>query len=137
MAVGVVGVSMSGPIMAGATASPALAIAFWRNGLGALAVSPFAWRARHELARLTRRQLGLCLLAGVMLAAHFATWTTSLRMTSVASATALVCLQVAWVVVITRLSGETVVRRVWMGSGSRLPECSSSPASTSRSRPRR
>jgi drug/metabolite transporter (DMT)-like permease len=117
MAVGVVGVSMSGPIMAGATAVPALAIAFWRNGLGALAVAPFALRARHELASLTRRQLGLCLLAGVMLAAHFATWTTSLRMTSVASATALVSLQVAWVVVLTRLTGATVVRRVWLGIG--------------------
>jgi drug/metabolite transporter (DMT)-like permease len=115
MVVGVVGVSMSGPIMAGATGVAALAIAFWRNGLGALAVSPFAWRARRELAGLTRRQLGLCLLAGVMLAAHFATWTISLRLTSVASATALVCLQVAWVVLLTRLSGQPVVRRVWVG----------------------
>jgi drug/metabolite transporter (DMT)-like permease len=115
MAIGVVGVSMSGPIMAGATAVPALAIAFWRNGLGALAVAPFAARAWRELVSLTRRQLLLCLLAGATLAAHFATWTTSLRMTSVASATALVCLQAAWIVVITRLMGENVVGRVWLG----------------------
>jgi drug/metabolite transporter (DMT)-like permease len=115
MAIGVVGVSMSGPIMAGATAVPALAIAFWRNGLGALAVAPFAARAWRELVSLTRRQLRLCLLAGATLAAHFATWTTSLRMTSVASATALVCLQAAWIVVITRLMGENVVGRVWLG----------------------
>ena len=115
MVVGVVGVSMSGPIMAGATGVPALAIAFWRNGLGALAVSPFAFRARSELAALPRRTLGLCLLAGGMLASHFATWTISLRLTSVASATALVCLQVAWVVLLTRLSGVPVARRVWLG----------------------
>ncbi len=115
MVVGVVGVSMSGPIMAGATAVPALAIAFWRNGLGAVAVSPFAVRARRELAGLSRRQLGLCLLAGVMLAAHFATWTSSLRLTSVAAATALVSLQVAWVVVLSKLVGDRVVRRVWLG----------------------
>lgn len=115
MVVGVVGVSMSGPIMAGATAVPALAISFWRNALGSAAVAPFAWRARAELAALSRRQLGLCLLAGATLAAHFGTWVTALRLTSVASATALVCLQVAWVVVLTRLSGQHVVRRVWLG----------------------
>jgi drug/metabolite transporter (DMT)-like permease len=116
LVVGIVGVSMSGPIMAGATAVPALAIAFWRNGLGSVAVAPFALvRSRAELAGLSRQQLGLCLLAGAMLALHFGTWTSSLRLTSVASATALVCLQVAWVVVLTRLSGETVVRRVWLG----------------------
>jgi drug/metabolite transporter (DMT)-like permease len=40
---------------------------------------------------------------------------SSLRLTSVASATALVSLQVAWVVVLTRLLGQPVVRRVWLG----------------------
>ena len=116
MVVGVIGVSMSGPIMAGATAVPALAIAFWRNGLGALAVAPVALvRNRRELATMSRTQLRLCLLAGTMLAAHFATWTVSLRMTSVASATALVCLQVAWVVVISRLRGIASGRQVWLG----------------------
>ncbi len=116
LVVGVLGVSMSGPIMAGATAVPALAIAFWRNGLGAIAVAPVAFfRGRAELRALTRAQLRLSLLSGVMLAAHFATWVTSLRLTSVASATALVSLQVAWVVVLSRFAGVPVVGRVWLG----------------------
>ena len=116
LVVGVVGVSMSGPIMAGATAVPALAIAFWRNGLGAIAVAPVALvRGRAELRAMTSAQLRLSLLSGVMLAAHFATWVSSLRLTSVASATALVSLQVAWVVVLSRFTGVPVVRRVWLG----------------------
>lgn len=116
LVVGVVGVSMSGPIMAGATAVPALAIAFWRNGLGAIAVAPVAFvRGRAALRAVTREQLRLSLLSGVMLAAHFATWVTSLRLTSVASATALVSLQVAWVVVLSRFVGIPVVRQVWLG----------------------
>jgi drug/metabolite transporter (DMT)-like permease len=50
-----------------------------------------------------------------MLAGHFAAWTSSLKMTSVASATALVSLQVAWVVVLARLSGRSIDTRVWVG----------------------
>ncbi len=39
--VGILGVSASGPLMAG-TSAPALAIGFWRNALGTLAIAPFA-----------------------------------------------------------------------------------------------
>ena len=41
-----------------------------------------------------------------MLALHFGTWVTSLTLTSVASATAIVCLQIAWVVAWQLLRGE-------------------------------
>ena len=44
------------------------------------------------------RQLLLVLLAGACLAAHFGFWITSLTMTSVASSTAIVSLQIIWVV---------------------------------------
>ena len=40
------------------------------------------------------------------LALHFGTWVTSLTLTSVASATAIVCLQIAWVVAWQLLHGE-------------------------------
>ncbi|GAA3513856.1 hypothetical protein GCM10022234_05810 [Aeromicrobium panaciterrae] len=103
--VAILGVSASGPLMAGASA-PALAIGFWRNALGTLAVAPFAARTvRGELKLLGRRGWRDVALAGLMLALHFATWVTALKMTSVAAATAMVSMQVVFVVVIDRLRG--------------------------------
>jgi len=113
--VGVFGVSASGPLMAG-TGAPALAIALWRNALATAVLVPLAAATRRtELRWLSRRQLAATGLAGLMLAAHFATWVSALKLTSVASATALVCLQVAWVVLIGRLRGQVVGRAVVVG----------------------
>jgi drug/metabolite transporter (DMT)-like permease len=50
LAVGIAGISLSGPLVA-VTAAPALAIAFWRNALAAAALLPVA-AARGELAAL-------------------------------------------------------------------------------------
>lgn len=114
--VGVVGVASSGPLMAAATAVPALAMSLWRTGLGAFVVGGAAvTRHRAELGGLARRDWVRSGFAGLMLAGHFAAWTSSLKLTSVASATALVCLQVAWVVVLARLSGTGIERGVWFG----------------------
>jgi drug/metabolite transporter (DMT)-like permease len=115
MVVGVIGASMSGPLMA-AAAAPALAIAFWRTGLAAGALTPtVVMRQRPQIRDLRRREWRLCLLAGLMLAGHFATWASALKITSVASATALVCSQVGWVVVLSRLTGAPVPDRVVAG----------------------
>jgi drug/metabolite transporter (DMT)-like permease len=116
LVVGVLGVSLSGPLMAAATSVPALAMSFWRSGLGALAVAPGGLtRYRAQLGALPRQAVVRSCFAGGMLACHFAAWTASLKMTSVASATALVCLQAAWVVVLSRLAGTATSRRVWLG----------------------
>ncbi len=112
-----VAVSTSGPMIAALTA-PALAIAFWRNFLGAgatLLVVGARGSARQELRSLTRRQVGLITSAGVLLAAHFACWTPSLSYTTVASATALVCSQPVWTALGERLLGRPVTRRTWVG----------------------
>lgn len=117
LAVGVAAISTSGPIIA-ATAAPALAIAFWRNAFGTLAVTPVAvWRSGAELRRLGRAELRLSLSGGVLLAAHFATWIPSLSLTSVASSTALIATQPAWAALLARASGQQVTRRVWAGIG--------------------
>lgn len=114
--IGVLGVSLSGPLMAAATAVPALAMSLWRTGLGSLASLPRCLsRHRAELAGLSGRDLRLTIWSGVMLAGHFACWTASLKLTSVASATALVCLQAAWVVVLSRLLGTPASARIWWG----------------------
>jgi drug/metabolite transporter (DMT)-like permease len=106
MALGVIGVSLSGPLMASMVVPP-LAIAFWRNGFATVGLGVgVAARRRDELPLVRGRTLQLTLLAGVALAVHFGTWVTALTMTSVASATALVCLQIAFVVAWALVRGE-------------------------------
>jgi drug/metabolite transporter (DMT)-like permease len=115
--VAVIGISFSGPLMA-ATAAPALAIAFWRNAMGgSLAVSTALLRRAGELRRLERSVLGSAALAGVALAVHFGTWVPSLTMTSVASATALVCSQPIFTALIARLRGRHLRPVAWIGIG--------------------
>lgn len=115
MAVAVLAVSLSGPLMALAVVPP-LAIAFWRNAFATVALAPPALVGRRdELAGLRGRRLGLVVLSGAALALHFATWVTSLTLTSVASATAIVCLQLVWIVAWQLLRGERFGRRVVTG----------------------
>ena len=115
MGVGLAAVSTSGPLMA-AIVAPALAVAMWRNLLAVVAIWPVAVVTRRgELAGLARRELLWAVGAGVLLALHFATWVPSLRFTSVASATAIVCTQPVWVALIARATGHHVPRRTWLG----------------------
>lgn len=117
LGVAVVAVSTSGPLIA-AIVAPALAIAFWRNAIGAAvtaSVSLTRGRVRAEVGALSRREWGLILTAGVLLAAHFATWTPSLGYTSVASATALVCAQPVWTALGARAFGRHVSTPTWAG----------------------
>jgi drug/metabolite transporter (DMT)-like permease len=114
---GVVGVSASGPIMA-ATAAPVLAIAFWRNFLGSLLMGgPAILSKRAEFAALTGKDYRRLALAAVALALHFACFITALKLTSVAVATALVCLQVAWIALFNALLGSKPQRAVVVGLG--------------------
>ncbi|THJ68716.1 DMT family transporter [Arthrobacter echini] len=102
---GVIGVSASGPIMA-ATAAPVLAIAFWRNLLGAgLMAVPTVVSKRAEIMALTTADYRRLSVAAVALALHFVCFITALKLTSVAAATALVCLQVAWIALFDSLLG--------------------------------
>ena len=115
MAVAVLAVSTSGPLIA-ATAAPALAIAFWRNAFGTLVIAPYA-AARHlaELRGMSRREWKLALISGGLLSLHFATWVPSLTFTSVASSTALVATQPVWAALIARGLGHRVAARAWLG----------------------
>ncbi len=110
----VLGVSASGPIMA-ATTAPALAIAFWRNGIGALALAPSAIKAGgwRNIRPVHWRTM---IFSGVALAAHFAAWISALKFTSVAAATALVSMQLLWVLMIESRLGNKVSRATVIGS---------------------
>lgn len=112
-------VSSSAPLIAFA-AAPALAIAFWRNALAVGAIGPVALvRRRAEFRALTRRtgwpEARYCVLAGVALAVHFATWMPSVQLTSVATATALVATQPIWQGLIALGQGRRLPGPVWYG----------------------
>lgn len=108
-ALGVLGVASSGPLIAatlGSTTVTALAIAFWRNAIGAAVMAtPTLLREPSQFGTVTGRELRWSLLAALALALHFACFITSLQLTSVAAATALVCLQSAWIAVIQLFRG--------------------------------
>jgi drug/metabolite transporter (DMT)-like permease len=143
LGVGVVAVSFAAPLMAWLVVPP-LAIAFWRNAIAAAAISPVvaargrrrrACRPRHPQPDMQmsppgrtglpvdppatfacrRTHVSLVVLAGLCLAAHFGFWISSLSMTSVASSTAIVSLQVVWVVGFDLLRGSVVPARVVLG----------------------
>jgi drug/metabolite transporter (DMT)-like permease len=113
--IAVTGVSFSGPLMA-AVAAPPLAIAYWRNALGAAVTTTFAAvRDGRRLLRPTGRSWRLSMLAGVALAMHFGTWVPSLTMTSVASAVALVSTQTVFAALIAHLLGRRLPGLAWVG----------------------
>lgn len=118
---GVLGVSASGPLIAGTLAGgsvTALAIAFWRNALAAVVMAaPVAVREPSQFQRLGRREYLWSILAGVALAFHFVTFIYALTLTSVAATTALVCLQSGWIAVFALLRGRRLPAAVLVGLG--------------------
>lgn len=97
--------------------APPLVIAFYRLLYATLLLAPFAlWKARHELLQLSRRDwLGLGAV-GAVLALHFASWITSLSLTSVAASVVLVTLHPVFVAFVSkRVFGEGVGTLGWIG----------------------
>jgi len=97
--------------------APSLVIAAWRMCLATLILAPLTLlRYRHELRSLKKKDMRLLALSGLFLAAHFATWISSLQYTSVASAVVLVATNPLWVALFSRLFlREKVSRRVDIG----------------------
>ena len=73
--------------------APAFSIAFYRLLFTTLLILPFVFyykKTRDELFYLPRSKLLIMIGIGIILAAHFALWITSLKLTSVASSVILV-----------------------------------------------
>jgi len=114
--VGTMAVS-TGAIFARLADAPALVIAAYRVGIASLILAPIAWwKARDEIARLSRRDLKLAVLSGFFLALHFATWISSLDYTSVANSVVLVNTNPLWVGLLTPLVVKEKLRRAMLVS---------------------
>lgn len=87
--IAVLATTYAGPVIRLA-AAPAIAIAFWRL---VLVLPVTGGLAQREPRTVTRTAVGLMVLSGLFLAAHFWTWIASLRFTSVASSVVLVSLK--------------------------------------------
>lgn len=114
--VGILGVAASGPIIAAFPAVPALSMALWRNAIGtAVMAVPAVATDPRSFGRLGRREWGWSAVAAVALALHFVCFMISVRMTTVAAATALVCLQAVWIALFQTLRGTRYGWQVGLG----------------------
>jgi drug/metabolite transporter (DMT)-like permease len=87
-------------------------IAALRLTCAALLLAPVAWtRHRAELMSLTRGELALGAVSGIFLAAHFATWISSLEYTTVASSVVFVSTGPLWVAILSPLLLNESLRR--------------------------
>ena len=112
LVLGVTAVS-SAAVLVRIAEAPALALAWWRTAVAALALGPLALRAG---VAPDRRQRALLVTSGALLAAHFWWWFSSLDRTTVAASSVLVSMSpvavgagAAW------LLGEPPGRRTWTG----------------------
>lgn len=104
---GLIGISHGSIFVRLADADP-IVVSFARVGIAALIVAPPALALKWpEFRALDRRALLLAIGAGVMLAAHFATWVSSLEHTAIANSVVLVTLSPIWIA----LWGAAVERR--------------------------
>ena len=97
--VGVMGISLSA-IFVKFSQAPSAVTAAWRLLWTVALMSPVVFgnkEVRRELKALDRGAALLSVCSGLFLAVHFALWFESLKHTSVASSTTIVCTEVIWV----------------------------------------
>ena len=88
--IGVIFVSFSSVLSKIATAPP-LVIATYRLGFTSLLMLPMFFKNEKNIKQQMSKKLWLlCIGSGIFLALHFATWMTSIKMTTIASSTVLV-----------------------------------------------
>lgn len=96
---GITGISLSA-IFVKYSQAPSAVTATYRLLWTILLLSPVAWGVkvrRRELLKTPKKTVVLCGISGIFLAFHFFTWFESLKHTTVASPTTIVCTEVIWV----------------------------------------
>ena len=94
-----------------------MVLVFLRMFFASLVLLPWSvFQNREEWAALTRRELLLCILAGIFLAIHFTLYFTAVRFTSIASAVLLVDVEVFFVALASPLLlNRRVTGQGWIG----------------------
>ncbi len=115
LGIGVVAASIAAILVRYANDAEPLAISFWRCALGAVALLPFGIR---RLRAIPRRAAMVSGVAGVFLALHFATWITSLELTTIALSVLLVSTTPIFVALAAPwLLKERLPLQAWAGIG--------------------
>ena len=97
--IGVIGIGMSA-IFVKFSQAPAAVTAAWRLLCTVLLMTPVVLgksAIRKQFTAVSGKDWALSILSGLFLALHFVLWFESLKHTSVASSTTLVCTEVIWV----------------------------------------
>jgi drug/metabolite transporter (DMT)-like permease len=111
LAIGVMGIGTSGPLIALST-MPVLTLIFWRNLGGAFVTFLLNFK---KLQLKDREGFKWSAIAGVVLAAHFVGFFLAMRFTSVASGTALAALQPIFATIFAVFTGHHVSKTSWFG----------------------
>jgi drug/metabolite transporter (DMT)-like permease len=111
LAIGVMGIGTSGPLIALST-MPVLTLIFWRNLGGAFITFLLNFK---KLQLKDREGFKWSAIAGVVLAAHFVGFFLAMRFTSVASGTALAALQPIFATIFAVFTGHHVSKTSWFG----------------------
>lgn len=99
--IGVIFVSFSSIIIKSSTA-PSLIIAAYRMIFTVvIMIIPFSIKEGEQIEKVSIKTLSLCILSGIFLALHFATWNSSIKYSSIASCTVLVDTHPIFVVIVS------------------------------------
>lgn len=113
LAGGVLAASVSAILIRYASDASGVALSFWRSAAGSLVLLPFTI---GRLRAMERRDVVLPLVSGVFLAAHFASWITSVNLTTIAASVLLVSTTPVFVALAARwLFGERMRSWGWFG----------------------
>jgi drug/metabolite transporter (DMT)-like permease len=107
---GVLGIGSSGPIIAKAT-MPIPTMIFWRNLIGALVMMPFAIARREWRTKAQQSSIRWSILAGALLATHFVCFFWAMKLTSVATGTALTATQPIFAAIFIKLAGGHIPKK--------------------------
>lgn len=109
--IGVIFVSFSSALIK-ASSAPALIIATYRLAITVILMAPSTLlKSKNELKSVDIKSLCLCILSGIFLALHFATWITSIKYTSIASAAVLVNTHPIFIVVLAYIIFKDKINR--------------------------
>lgn len=112
--IGIIGIGTSGPIIA-LSVMPVFILIFWRNIAGSILMLPIAIKAKEWRSAEHRNGIAFAIVAGLALSLHFVGFFYAMRLTSVATGTALAAMQPIFAALFVTFFGGVIPRRAWIG----------------------